>query len=567
MSQNITSNSHPLLDLSRSNSTLPTQRTPSTTRERLVEPFGPHLQRAGRRESAPDEKNDLSTAKTSSRRVPDENERKAGSLDGSEASASTDDQAKTDEVLDRAPSSTDTERGEDRPEVGDESKDDVTLEEQEAVSETVIAQAVTGAAETGAMVQEATATPDVEFADTATDGANIVENSDQPTERGVGAESLGSAEEVETESAIIEDQPTIIRRNKQEVSEIAVSESAEDQSAVAASNNEQSKGTSGTRTDSQDSTAPHVVNDAAIRSKDSKNEGQNNEASSNDSKPGTATPDNGLVEEQTSTTSPAVVPSTDDATNDSNDTSRQHEDSSANKKQGDSTTQQSTAPAVPSPVSSSPSPETTDKVDDTDDSKIKKGPAGSTAKPVKPDLDATASRPDASAPRETAAGPSVDLQSSSVETDRVSPGDRVRFVQRVARAFQAQGPRGGQVTIRLSPPELGSLKIEITVHNGGLSAHLEAETHAARSAVLDHLPALRERLAEQHIKVEQFDVDVRDDSQGRYDQANTDTQQRPPEQGNRRAPRVQAPSGILDGAVETRSAKRQPTDGEFNVVV
>jgi flagellar hook-length control protein FliK len=94
------------------------------------------------------------------------------------------------------------------------------------------------------------------------------------------------------------------------------------------------------------------------------------------------------------------------------------------------------------------------------------------------------------------------------------PVDRARLVQRVERAFQAMSDRGGSIRLRLSPPELGSLKVEITVRDGTMTARLETETHAAKNLLLDNLPALRERLAQQDIKVQQFDVELMDRSPG-----------------------------------------------------
>ena len=41
-----------------------------------------------------------------------------------------------------------------------------------------------------------------------------------------------------------------------------------------------------------------------------------------------------------------------------------------------------------------------------------------------------------------------------------------------------------------------------------MTARIEAESSAARSLLLDNLPALRERLADQNIRLEQFDVDL-----------------------------------------------------------
>lgn len=87
--------------------------------------------------------------------------------------------------------------------------------------------------------------------------------------------------------------------------------------------------------------------------------------------------------------------------------------------------------------------------------------------------------------------------------------DRARFVQRVEGAMKAAHQRDGKIQVRLSPPELGSVKIELAMQNGVLSAKLEAETPAARNLLLDSLPALRERLAQQDIRIEKFDVDVR----------------------------------------------------------
>lgn len=102
----------------------------------------------------------------------------------------------------------------------------------------------------------------------------------------------------------------------------------------------------------------------------------------------------------------------------------------------------------------------------------------------------------------------------TTRTSGQSDAERVRFVQRVARAFHAAGEQGGKVTLRLNPPELGSVRLEVTIRDGALRAHLETETTTARHALLENLPALRERLAEQNVKIEQFDVDLRDDGRG-----------------------------------------------------
>ncbi len=94
---------------------------------------------------------------------------------------------------------------------------------------------------------------------------------------------------------------------------------------------------------------------------------------------------------------------------------------------------------------------------------------------------------------------------STAEGPRI---DQTRLIQRVARAIEAAPQRGGTIRLRLSPPELGSLQMEISMHKGVLSARLETETHMARAVLLDNLPQLRDRLAEQGVRVEHFEVDV-----------------------------------------------------------
>ncbi len=92
--------------------------------------------------------------------------------------------------------------------------------------------------------------------------------------------------------------------------------------------------------------------------------------------------------------------------------------------------------------------------------------------------------------------------------------DPARFVSRVARAIQTAEERGGPLQLRLSPPELGAMRLEISVNQGALTATIETENSTARQLLLDNLPALRDRLAEQNVKIERFDVDVRRDTSG-----------------------------------------------------
>ncbi len=152
-----------------------------------------------------------------------------------------------------------------------------------------------------------------------------------------------------------------------------------------------------------------------------------------------------------------------------------------------------------------------------------------------------------SAKGETAVGPlgrslRTDLASGSREIDKNDTPqiDPSRFVSRVAKAVQTANDRGGPLQLRLSPPELGSLKIQLSVKDGGLSASLEADNSNARKLLLDHLPALRDRLAEQNIRVDRFDVDLKQENGGGQTNSRGSNQnpyqQQEQQSGVRRAP-------------------------------
>jgi flagellar hook-length control protein FliK len=86
--------------------------------------------------------------------------------------------------------------------------------------------------------------------------------------------------------------------------------------------------------------------------------------------------------------------------------------------------------------------------------------------------------------------------------------DAARFLQRVTKAFESARDRGGEIRLRLSPPELGALRVEVNMSEHGLAARVEVETNDARTVLLENLPALRERLAEQGLRLEKFDVEL-----------------------------------------------------------
>lgn len=143
--------------------------------------------------------------------------------------------------------------------------------------------------------------------------------------------------------------------------------------------------------------------------------------------------------------------------------------------------------------------------------------------------------------------------------------DGTRFVQRVSRAFHALGEDGGQLRLRLSPPELGSLRLEVTLRDGVLTAKLEAETAAARTVLVESLPQLRERLAEQGIQIERFDVDLMNQSStGSRDQFAGDEQDRQRFAGSARG---SSTTNANETTNEPRRGGRASGTSELDVVI
>ena len=146
--------------------------------------------------------------------------------------------------------------------------------------------------------------------------------------------------------------------------------------------------------------------------------------------------------------------------------------------------------------------------------------------------------------------------------------DPARFVQRVANAFASLSQRGGDsVRLKLYPPELGSLRMEITVKNGELSARVEAETSAVKSVLLDNLPQLRDRLAEQGIKIERFEVGVSDQPQGGMSEGPDDGGDRAFQHSRRDGNSRRGLSSLEGDGAEQQRETRTTTDGRLDVFI
>ncbi len=181
---------------------------------------------------------------------------------------------------------------------------------------------------------------------------------------------------------------------------------------------------------------------------------------------------------------------------------------------------------------------------------------GSSPAPANSDLSATSEGGEAhtgnASERSTGTTRSTTTRNEGVPQDHsLSVADRVRMVQRVAVALESAHARGGVIRMRLEPPELGSIRVELNADSGSISARLEAESSQVQRLLLDSLPQLRERLAEQQIKIEHFQVDVMNQHDRQFAQARHD-QHEHHDRGSREQRHAQPGRG------ETATSERQP---------
>ena len=76
--------------------------------------------------------------------------------------------------------------------------------------------------------------------------------------------------------------------------------------------------------------------------------------------------------------------------------------------------------------------------------------------------------------------------------------------------------RGEKVLVmKLQPPQLGHIRIQMMVKDGVLHATVQTESEAARQVVLQNLEHLRSSLDEQGLRLGRFDVQAEGDGGAR----------------------------------------------------
>ncbi len=99
---------------------------------------------------------------------------------------------------------------------------------------------------------------------------------------------------------------------------------------------------------------------------------------------------------------------------------------------------------------------------------------------------------------------------------------------RIARGLQnAVSQKGGAVTLRLTPPEMGTVRIQLQIQNGTVNAQFHAETESARSLLHQQISHLRTALEQHGLNVERLGVHTMHSASGsslhQQSQGDTDT--------------------------------------------
>lgn len=131
-------------------------------------------------------------------------------------------------------------------------------------------------------------------------------------------------------------------------------------------------------------------------------------------------------------------------------------------------------------------------------------------------------------------------QTTTVQTTTL---ERVLEVQKMVEVMSRQVARrvsegGGTVRMNLHPPELGQVKLEVTVTREGVSTDAYVQNAQAKQVLLDQVHMLRQLLADRGLNLERFDVNqqlARQEAQSGFSQQGQSSERMPLESSGRQA--------------------------------
>ena len=164
--------------------------------------------------------------------------------------------------------------------------------------------------------------------------------------------------------------------------------------------------------------------------------------------------------------------------------------------------------------------------------------------------------------------------SYSSENAFVKYSDMLENMDRLSKLMQGNTDKTlKNVTLELSPPELGKMTIDVSVKDGHATAAIKVETDGAKQMLLNNVEQLKRNLESHGIKLENFEVELNKQNQQEREQQNnfTQMQQEMHERHSRRR-RNRDPAGVpgLDSSiieeVVPKEARIVRDDGTVDVV-
>lgn len=147
----------------------------------------------------------------------------------------------------------------------------------------------------------------------------------------------------------------------------------------------------------------------------------------------------------------------------------------------------------------------------------------------------------------------------------IAPHDSQALVDTVSKMVLKSHDSGQQLSLQITPPDLGTVRIEVHSHGGVLTARLEADSPAARQLLAEHLPQLREALQQQGANVDRIDVYQSDRSAQGEGMADSNWQSSQQDQRNEAAPLLYDDEEVSEPAsAESRGSLAL---GELNIRV
>lgn len=147
-------------------------------------------------------------------------------------------------------------------------------------------------------------------------------------------------------------------------------------------------------------------------------------------------------------------------------------------------------------------------------------------------------------------GPDVGGMAGTESTQGRHPSNAVNapsMIDRIANAI-LERPAGPEFSVQLTPPDLGSLRIDLVRRDGELTVSFGVENVRAEQLLVDSLPQLREMLHDQGLRIDRTDVYRFDQGAAAFSQQNAESRQSP----SQHAPGQEATAELRQASREER---------------